>query len=463
MPTPIDDGSRICFQIQLPDLLEYRAALMGQLNQLGYWFAWSHTQADYSDIPQKNVDVAELWVGLVADASFEVCMSFCEQLIACITSNPATQAAIRDFVLNDTIINQHIQTIARTGVPLPEVELPIIQGCEPNAAWGAVNGLIDQMDVNNTDFFEMFELESNRIEQISTLISAIPKFQELPVDEALMFTNQLFENIAENYAGAMTTELKNRYKCDLFCIGINDPDCTLKFDAMYNYFKDRISGTFTIESAFAVVIQFLAEGTFTGSLVADFMFMMQIEVLRSANNFLGLDTLSLNTVASLGALNPSSGWELLCDDCVVPVWCHKINLKDGYPDIVLSYTEDGFVYDNQWTSGVGITGARTGLLDECIVKLVLPLPARVTNITFTTGSVSNPTAAYAFGWPNGDTSYPAQPMTAGVNIPVFTIDEDCDFVMFGVDRGGGDRTPIAPLEEVTITGTGPNPWGSNNC
>ena len=73
MPLTVDNGERICFKISIPNQVEYRAALMGQLNDLGYWFTWDHERADYHNIPQKNLDVASLWGDIVSRGEWVLC------------------------------------------------------------------------------------------------------------------------------------------------------------------------------------------------------------------------------------------------------------------------------------------------------------------------------------------------------------------------------------------------------
>lgn len=279
----------------------------------------------------------------------EAPVSLCDQIAECIATNPGTQSAIRNFVTGDTTINQHIQNVSRVGQPMPEIELPtpVVQYCDPDTAWAAVDAVVEQMNTNNIDFFQVFEGETNLVERASALLAAVPVFQTLPFDDMVAFVNTLFEDIYEEYEGVITTDLLNEYKCDLFCIGINDPDCILRFDAMYDYFADRIGSSLTTASLFQQAIEFLATGNWSGTLVADFMFMMQIQVVRSASDFLGLNVLSMQTVAQIGALIPSSAWELICPTCVTPendwVIIRDYPGSGGYGGQIVSETSNSVV------------------------------------------------------------------------------------------------------------------------
>lgn len=46
IPDPIEGYDPFCVKLTLPDNLEYRAAVRGQLTALGKWFVWEETQGD---------------------------------------------------------------------------------------------------------------------------------------------------------------------------------------------------------------------------------------------------------------------------------------------------------------------------------------------------------------------------------------------------------------------------------
>lgn len=322
MPPLVDNGGRICFQMQMPDALEYRAALMGQLNDLGFWFTWDHTEADYSNIPVKNEQVAQLWLDTVADASFEVCMDFCAQMIAnaeCFLNDPGVQTQLITQLLSNPAFTEAISQIAGKGIPMPgpEIELPVTTTCDEDALFGGVTSIIRQMNTNNEDFFEKIEVGSNAQERTALILGAVPVLETLPIDEIVEFSDQILENIFENYAGEYTTALEDEYRCDIFCLALDAPDCAVTFDMLFKYFSDRLGGQITIESILAEGIAFIATGTWNGTEIVDAMMLAQVVLWRAASNFLGVNIRTLQTVGLLGQNNPDHDWSLLCD-CVTP-------------------------------------------------------------------------------------------------------------------------------------------------
>lgn len=322
LPLEALGGACVRVSLEFPDKLEYRAAFNGSINMLGKWFQWDHTQADYQDIPELNVEVAQVWSEVLADALWETCMDFCAQMIAnaeCFLDDASVQTEIINHLLNNQTFIQAINQIAGKGVPmpLPEIEAPVTDTCVEDNLFGGVTSIIRQMNTNNTDFFEKIEAGTNPIERAALIVSAIPIIETLPVDEIVEFTDQIIENIFENYDAEYTTALEDEYRCDIFCLALEAPDCSVTFDMLFEYFSGRLGGAITIESILAEGIAFVAAGTWSGTEIVDAMMLAQVVLWRAASNFLGINIRTLQTVGLLGQNNPDPDWSILCD-CSTP-------------------------------------------------------------------------------------------------------------------------------------------------
>lgn len=322
LPLEALGGACVRVSLEFPDKLEYRAAFNGSINMLGKWFQWDHTQADYQDIPELNVEVAQVWSEVLADALWETCMDFCAQMIAnaeCFLDDASVQTEIINHLLNNQTFIQAINQIAGKGVPmpLPEIEAPVTDTCVEDNLFGGVTSIIRQMNTNNTDFFEKIEAGTNPIERAALIVSAIPIIETLPVDEIVEFTDQIIENIFENYDAEYTTALEDEYRCDIFCLALEAPDCSVTFDMLFEYFSGRLGGAITIESILAEGIAFVAAGTWSGTEIVDAMMLAQVVLWRAASNFLGINIRTLQTVGLLGQNNPDHDWSILCE-CVPP-------------------------------------------------------------------------------------------------------------------------------------------------
>lgn len=391
-------------------------------------------------------------------------VSLCEQIAACIATSEATQDALRNFITTDTAINQHIQEIAGAGVPLPETELPIpiVSGCDPDQAWAAVDAMVEQMNTNNLDFFQLFEEASNLIERTTQLLTLAPSIKGVSPSVISGFVEELFDNIYENYESTITTSLLNQYKCDLFCLMMDDPECFLKFNTMYDYWRNRMEATFDIESALQQVLQFLATGTWSSTLIADFMFMFQIQIIRSANNFLGIDVLSLQTVASVGALVPSSAWELLCPSCVPTDWCFTIDLKASNGSASGVQIGAPEFPNSLWVSGEGVRS--TDPLDRVWFGQNMPATIDLDEATieweFVPGEEFSASNVWlGFNGSEGSPTPIAEDQTSFTRSGLTGVED----LIFILERSGFNETRLANITRITLRGQGDNPFGSDNC
>lgn len=354
LPLEALGGACVKVSLEFPDKLEYRAAFNGAINMLGKWFQWDHTQADYQNIPELNVEVAQVWSEVLANALWEVCMDFCAQMIAnaeCFLDDSDVQTQLITQLLSNQTFVQAMNQIAGKGVPMPEVEIvaPVTDTCVEDNLFGGITSIVRQMNINNTDFFEIIEAGSNPIERASLILGAIPILETLPLDEIVEFTDQIIENIFENYDAAYTTALEDEYRCDIFCLALDAPDCAVTFDMLFEYFSNRLGGSITIESILAEGIAFIAAGTWSGTEIVDAMMLTQVVLWRAASNFLGVNIRTLQTVGLLGQNNPDPDWSLLCE-CVT-TWEKTWDLTASAYDWSIVGT---------FVSGTGVQSTGTG-------------------------------------------------------------------------------------------------------
>jgi len=346
----------------------------------------------------------------------EVPVQLCEQVALCFANDEEFRQSVVNSLSIDPSFTQVINNISTTGTPMtqPQIEAVVGDNCDEDVLFGGIVVLIDQMNTNNLDFMQVFEVATNLVERASALVAAVPIFETLPFDDLIEFVDRFFNEIYENYEAEVTTSLLNEYKCDLFCIALGNEGCGFTYETLYNYFKARVDGAFTIDSLFQVVIEALASGSYSGSLIADFMYMLQIQVMRSASNFLGVNVLALQTSYNIGALTPDHSWALIpCDCAPPPEGCVDFTSEEG----------DWEVFDiaTTWISGQGYRGSFYAPI-YYVAQIVRP--ASATTITDVTVRLNN--AADEVRLTNGDqsityTSYSGTPLTevvfTGLSIP----------------------------------------------
>lgn len=351
LPIPVTPLDTVCFSIQIPNAVQYRAAFLGQINVLGQALTWDHPTD--GTVCTECEEAAQLWRNAIYNASWsDECGGNvnCDDVAACIAthlgtqeaigtalgSSEAIQQAIADLIASNPDIAQDITNIYRYGTPMTQAQLetPIVPlvNCDNDKSFGMISEMVDFLHQNNIDFLEIAEVGTNTRERLSSLISAIPLIETLPFDDMIAFLDKLETEIYENYNAQWTTAVRNDYRCGIFCLAQEKPDCEVTFELLIEYFENRIGASLEPANFFTSVLQYFLLGTWSGTTVVDIMMLIQLGVWAQATAFVGLTYLSLQSVGFLGANNPDNDWVLLCENCVPPFeWDVVIFTVSGRP------------------------------------------------------------------------------------------------------------------------------------
>lgn len=296
---PLSDETQ-CVEVIIPSGLEWVYALQGLVSALtrDFNFQGDREQATALAYSANVAYVLTDWEG---------CMS-CQDIADCIYTDAVVQQAIND-----------VYSLTSPATPIPDAMkqsniAPPNPTCDLDNLFGQIDNLIEQMNVNNLDFQQIIESQSNASERIAQLFSAIPIIETLPVDEVIDFGQDIWSNaLFEAYEANDTTAYRDTLKCDLFCISqLNS--CALSLDDVTAYFADRLGAT--TEDTLQEVVDFLLLGTWTGTEVNDVFYYMQSVMLAFGNKF--FDLLGLKPFEIYLALGESNGdWALLCSACSV--------------------------------------------------------------------------------------------------------------------------------------------------
>jgi len=309
LPSSVDDGSCVSVTLQFPNILEYRAAFNGQINMLGKWFQWAHTQEDYQETPEFNQLVAQLWVEVLYNAIWsDDCMTFCGRIIECISSNPATRAAIVDALKSDSDFNQYLayQVYRLTEGQIAGKLVP--DDCDDSVVAGRAIALVERLDTNNKDFLEMIETGTNDEERIADIIGAIPGLAETPVNEVIDVFQDFLEDFAENYNSISTEGRKDDMARLIYCLMKETEGCSITFEQLFLFFQEQAESGLTILSTFIDVINFLKDGDFDNDNALWFgMFALQIGFVLNSREFSGVEIGTISGI--MRDATPSSRWE----------------------------------------------------------------------------------------------------------------------------------------------------------
>jgi hypothetical protein len=239
----------------------------------------------------------------------------CEQVADCIETNEATQAALSSFLNQNGYGTGDGTPTAPNYWTSNETILDgsQISGCDNDNLFGGIKQSVQFINARITDFLEQAELITNIAERIQLAIAGIPIVGALPADEVVGFIDQIFEEIAENYAANYTVDLENEYACDLFCL-VKDT-CELDFQAFADYFLTRVGESIDSGEDFAQFILWFTTGVFSGTAVVDAAFALVCSALAYSSNVFGINISNLALTLTAAMNDPDSDWTILCEDC----------------------------------------------------------------------------------------------------------------------------------------------------
>lgn len=316
---------------------------MGALKATTFKYYWNGTD-------EQKEAVTDRMLRMYYDYQEQTGCMDCEQIIDCILNDDDTQDAIAAAINANTSIQEAINDVYNSlqqgGFMPASVTGAAITGsnpeCDLNTLWGWIDGGIEGMNANNIDAQQIAESQSNVFERIASISSAIPGIGVLPVDEILSYIQGLWsDDLFEAYEANDTTEYRRTLKCDIFCLARAN-DCKVTLDLLEEYFKGRLS--YTGGEVLQELIEFLAGGTWTGTLVNDTFYLAQLLWLKYGNQYFKvLGLMGISTMFRLG--EPSDDWELLCEECPTE-WCYEWDFAAGE-------TTDWTIQAGQFITDVG--------------------------------------------------------------------------------------------------------------
>jgi len=315
---PLPEGYR-CVSVWIPDDDAYMPVLAFWLGMLAKSWFWLGDDSE-------RFARAALWNEAYALNTWDGCMD-CLDVADCIETSEEVQAALLARLIfninNSSAVWEALNNVYNQyGVgQLPETIagqnlLPAIVDCDFDVLWGSVVQLVDSMNTNNINAFEIAESAANLAERASLVLGGIPILETLPVDEAVTYVNTIWtDDLMEAYVANDTTEYTDTLKCALFCIAAGR-GCRLSIDDVYEYFIDRIAGD--ASDTFAELIAFLVTGTWTGTEINDMFYAGQLLMMYYGNKFFPVVGIRpFQQYLDIGSRAPSSAWETICEPCAI--------------------------------------------------------------------------------------------------------------------------------------------------
>jgi len=144
----------------------------------------------------------------------------------------------------------------------------------------------------------------------------------------------------------------------MFCAA--QGDCEIKIERVADVYHDKVGEFFadipvTFSTLGAFMSYFVDQNVGSDSVVYVLHYLIWAGGAL-ANIFLGdIGTKALQTILLLAANDPSSDWEILCEDCPAGTWEHTMNLRDGQLGWEFPTTSTGVWGDYVPTEGMAAT------------------------------------------------------------------------------------------------------------
>lgn len=335
-----------------------RQILLTTLDYVGWLTRW------YSPTEQTiDQDQIDEWRDSIAGKlMFGVCPVDCNDVIACIIAAlDGTGTSLPDSLLEWLAEHQNdVQPYPNDGNGSIEIasEDLNIEGCDNDIIFGFTLQLTQAFHRWVTDFLEIVESITNSVELADAVLDSVPTLTSV-----LSLVDYFVETVAEAYAANYDDELESQIACDLFCIAIENEDCSLTFDDILQYLSDKLFYELS-DITLSDWATFVSAGFWDGDEFVYIMFLTLAQVLAIGGDWTGITLAYIQRVISSFFNDPNSDWATLCTQCY---WTYDIDFtteQGGWylADIFLSEEQGAYVSGVGWqptTQNNGIGGDDT--------------------------------------------------------------------------------------------------------
>lgn len=258
-----------------------------------------------------------------------ISMDICQSIVDCINDpESGVMDAINSLLADNAYPSGYEASQAQGDYELGSGNNP---ECDPDAWWAGCLGLVQRLNRINEDVLEEFEVITNQTELIADIIGSIGGIDLTGVPALFTWVTTMQNDIIENYLAEYTVAYEESVACDLFCMAL--VDCKLTPTMIFNYFRDRLSGSITFDGLFWETLDFLTSGTWSGTQICDFLMMSQIGLRAGIGVFFGQTAWNdIDLAITLGFNDANDDWVALCDDC--PDVIHRLG-GDGNDDMAV--------------------------------------------------------------------------------------------------------------------------------
>lgn len=277
-------------------------------------------------------------------------MDICNDIIACIeNSESGVSEAILSLVGGNNADDLLATTAQQDNMSLIGDSNPT---CDKDILFGQCVQLVDYLNEQHTDLFEIIEVSTNIYEATAAAFGTQSGSSAQAISAFISWITFVQASIAEVYAAQITTAYKEALACEWFCLA-SENDCELTPDILFNSMSERMASVFGIRENIINTINFLVTGTWSGQQIADFMFYANFAIRAQVGNWLGnVAWYDIEWHMVAFANDPDSDWDTICDDCGW-VWNSNFAVSENIWSPFNNVGDDEAI----WTDGIGYTSA----------------------------------------------------------------------------------------------------------
>lgn len=295
-------------------------------------------------------DVASLFSGIVG--SMEIYPSLCAFVSECVLAD----ATVRDAI-QENVQSALSQVAPQSGLPVQNPDLNLIDaGCADDVLYGQALYLVRYFYRTQVDILERVEVESNKFEVAEMLLSAFPPTNYLGADELTQYIDGLISFVQENYMAQYTESYEEELACEIFCV--MRQNCQLSVNQLFSIFQKRLNAQLQPFNLLLEVFQFVATGAWTGNEIVDAFMLLHMAFIKFLNTLPlffqnAVGTRILEKRLRLGALQPSTAYTELCDECPSNEWMHEFNFQISQFGWTVWVSYPPLRDNGSWISGIG--------------------------------------------------------------------------------------------------------------
>lgn len=213
-------------------------------------------------------------------------------------------------------------------------------GCDEDTVWGQSSKLVDFIHQTNVDFYENLNLISESTDKVEEWLSVIPALGAF-VSAVINTVTDVGDALLSSYQASYNDALRDEIACAVFCIAVNNPDCSVTIQEVIDYLLQRYNlvaapgnelNTLTTVATVARLGTVVAQGggiAYSGDDMVYISFLVQLLAVSIANQYFNVTSIGTYYNEAYDSV-PSPGWETECDDCV-NTWCAEFDfaLDDG--------------------------------------------------------------------------------------------------------------------------------------